>query len=114
MSRKSVQISIPPASGAPAVPTRIPAGKPAGLDRMGVDRMGVDSWVAQAAEAMGEEALASRPLPDGGLTVKVRLTAEPDWSEAAKIFFFLPQAAMWFWSFGMARRFMRGPYNWRF
>lgn len=102
MSRKSVQISIPASGAAPAVPAKAPTRKNAG----------VDSWVAQADDALGEDVFAA-PFAREGLTFTVKLSTDPDWSEAMKIFFFLPQAALWFWSVGMARRFTRGPYIWR-
>jgi hypothetical protein len=104
MSRKSIQISLPAASVAPA---EAPAGQNIGAERGGAG--GVDSWIAQAQDAprtIAEEAF-SRTLTGEGLTIKIRLSPEPDWAEAAKIFFLLPQAALWFWTFGLARKAMR-------
>jgi hypothetical protein len=104
MSRKSVPISIPASGAAPAPIARAPALKTAE----------VDSWVAQAADtaqAVGEELLSPRSAIKDGVTVSVHLTTEPNWSEALKIFFFLPQAAFWFWSVGMVRRLSRGPFS---
>ncbi|HUO54421.1 MAG TPA: hypothetical protein VMU18_06765 [Rhodoblastus sp.] len=107
MSRKSVPINIPAPGAAPAVIPNAPALKTSQID----------TWVAQAAdasEAIGEDVLSARPpSKNGGVTVTVHLTTEPNWSEALKIFFFLPQAAFWFWSIGMIRRLSRGPYNLR-
>lgn len=110
MSRKSVQISIPAPGVAPTAPARMSAGK-----TIGIDKLGIDSWVAQADDAMDairEETFATHSGQERGLSVTVRLSTEPNLSDAMKIFFFLPQAALWYWSLGAARRFMRGPYNW--
>jgi hypothetical protein len=99
MSRKTIQISIP---AAPA--TTPPPGKTAG----------VDSWVTQAppaAKPLEGEILSPKPSRDEGITFTIRLSAQPDLFEAAKIFFFLPQAALWCWSFGLAQRTLLGPYG---
>jgi hypothetical protein len=92
MSRKSIQISLPAAPAETAIRKDI----------------GVDSWVAQTATAEG----FSRTTADDGVTVKIRLSTQPDWAEAARIFL-LPQAAMWFWTFGMAQKAMNIGPGWR-
>jgi hypothetical protein len=102
MSRKTIQISIPAAGAAATAPAPNPTRKTAG----------VDSWVTQAPEAakpLEGEILSSKPSRDEGLTFTIRLSAQPDLFEAAKIFFFLPQAALWCWGFGLAQRTLRGP-----
>ncbi|MDI9848965.1 hypothetical protein QM467_12950 [Rhodoblastus sp. 17X3] len=106
MSRKTIQISIPAAGAGPAAPTPAPAPKFAAVEA------GADSWVAQAprlAEPARVEILEPQPARDEGLAFTIRLSAQPDLFEAAKIFYFLPQAALWFWGFGLAQRTLRGP-----
>jgi hypothetical protein len=101
MSRKSIQISLPAAPSAPVEP------------ELRKD-IGVDSWVSPTADATRtttEQAL-SRAAADDGVTVKIHLSAQPDWAEAARIFL-LPQAALWFWTFGMAQKAMNLSSLWR-
>ncbi|WP_374546710.1 hypothetical protein [Rhodoblastus sp.] len=107
MSRKTVQINVP---AAPATKAVIPAKKA---------EAGAESWIAQAseplggvAEALGEAAFSRPVTPGGGVTFTVKLSAEPNPLEAAKVFFLLPQAALWFWTFGLAQRSMRGFPTW--
>jgi hypothetical protein len=116
MSRKSVQITLP-------LP---PVAKPATLAPTfdaSADSRGMDSWIAQARDAseaiggtvvdsLGEAAFSDHLAPGGGVTFTVNLSAEPNPFEAAKIFFFLPQAALWFWTFGWAQRSLRGFPHW--
>jgi hypothetical protein len=113
MSRTTIQISIP-ASAPPAAP----APKVVGIkSRVAHTAAVADSWVAQAPDAAKKpakvEILAPQTARDEGFAFTVRLSAQPDPFEAAKIFFFLPQAALWFWSFGWAQRTLRGPEIWR-
>lgn len=111
MSRKTIQISIPAAGAAPAAPTPAPAPKFASADA------GADSWVAQAprlaeparVEILEPEILEPKPARDEGLAFTIRLSTQPDLFEAAKVFYFLPQAALWFWGFGLAQRALRSP-----
>jgi hypothetical protein len=110
MSRKTIQISIPAGGAAPAAPTPAPAPKFASADA------GADSWVAQAPRLVEparveilEPVLEPKPANDEGLAFTIRLSAQPDLFETAKIFYFLPQAALWFWGFGLAQRTLRGP-----
>ncbi|WP_298429434.1 hypothetical protein [Rhodoblastus sp.] len=109
MSRKSIQISLPIASPAPApVPSPAPQTKGGGAV--------VDSWIAQtqeAAEAIEGQPFSPRSAPSEGATIQVRLSPQPDWFEATKIFFLLPQTALWFWTFNAAQRAMRAPQIWR-
>ncbi len=101
MSRKSININLP------AAPFEAPAHQTTGAGSGAVE--GIDSWVARAQDTprmFAEDAFS--PAGSGeGVTIKIRLSPEPDWAEAAKIFWFLPQAALWFWTFGMARKAMR-------
>jgi hypothetical protein len=107
MSRKSIQISLPIPSPTPA-PVAAPAPKKSGGGAV------VDSWVTQeAAEAPNEPAFSPRAAPSEGVTLQVRLSAQPDWLDAAKIFFLLPQTALWFWTFNAAQQAMRAPQFWR-
>ena len=101
MSRKSININLP------AAPFEAPA--PAKMGAGSGDEKGIDSWVAQAQDTprMFAEHVFSPAGAGEGVTINVRLSPEPDWAEAAKIFWFLPQAALWFWTFGMARKAMR-------
>jgi hypothetical protein len=112
MSRKTVQIKTPTLA-APAKPAKAPAT---------VANATMDSWIAQAREAseaigakleesLGEAAL-SGTTPGKGVSVKVDLSTEPNLAEAAKIFFVLPQAALWFWSIGLARKTLHGFQYW--
>jgi hypothetical protein len=106
MSRKTIQISIPAAGASTPTPSPAPARKIAAVDA------GADSWVAQAprvVEPSRVEILEPMPARDEGLSFTIRLSAQPDLFEAAKIFYFLPQAALWFWGFGLAQRSLRGP-----
>ncbi|MCI4680468.1 hypothetical protein K9U39_14865 [Rhodoblastus acidophilus] len=106
MSRKSIQINVPAAQV--QAPVKAPARRKSGAEGM------VDSWIVQdAAQTLAEDAFSPHPIPGEGVTVTVRLSAQPDWAEAAKIFFFLPQAALWFWTFGAAQKAMRLPFDWR-
>ena len=101
MSRKNIQISLP------AVPFEASAHNETGA-RSGAEE-GIDSWVARAQDTprmFAEDAFSPAGAGEG-VTIKVRLSPEPDWAEAAKIFWFLPQAALWFWTFGLARKAMR-------
>lgn len=112
MSRKTIQISIPASA-----PVAAPSPKVVGIKtRVAHTDAVANSWVAQAPDAAKPakvEILAPQPVRDEGFAFTVRLSALPDPFEAAKIFFFLPQAALWFWSFGWAQRTLRGPNLWR-
>jgi hypothetical protein len=101
MSRKSIQISLPAAPPAPVEPA---------LHK----DIGVDSWVSQVGEAArpATAPASSRAEADDGVTVKIHLSTQPDWTEAAKIFL-LPQTALWFWTLGMAQKAMNLSPGWR-
>ncbi len=101
MSRKSIQISLPATPSAPAEPE---------LRK----EIGVDSWVSQVGDATPtatEQAFRGAAACEG-VTVKIHLSTQPDWAEAARIFL-LPQAALWFWTLAMAQKAMNIPPVWR-
>jgi hypothetical protein len=104
MSRKTIQISLPSAPPAPKPPAPKAVGTGSSLE----------SWVTQARDAAEDarvETPAAKGVRESGMAFTVRLSSEPDWFEAAKIFFVLPQAALWFWGLGLAQRSMRDPFG---
>jgi hypothetical protein len=117
MTRKTVQIKVPaPAPAAPARPAKPVTRTAANANAT------MDGWIAQAREAtealgakieesLGESAFAGKP-PGKGVSIKVDLSTEPSFAEAAKVFFVLPQAALWFWSVGLARKTLHGFQYW--